>query len=69
MGVEIRERVLLMHALRAAFEHQRLFVVYQPQVDIRNGKILGAEALLRWRTDDGKFVPPDQFIPIANIQV
>lgn len=66
MGVEIRERVLLMHALRAAFEHQRLFVVYQPQIDIRSGKILGAEALLRWRTDDGKFIPPDQFIPIAE---
>ncbi|MBC3871251.1 bifunctional diguanylate cyclase/phosphodiesterase [Undibacterium oligocarboniphilum] len=66
MGVEIRERVLLMHALRAAFEHERLFLVYQPQVDMRTGKILGAEALLRWKTDEGKFIPPDQFIPIAE---
>ena len=66
MGVEIRERVMLMHALRAAFEHERLFLVYQPQVDMRTGKALGAEALLRWRTDEGKFVPPDQFIPIAE---
>ncbi|MBC3860645.1 EAL domain-containing protein [Undibacterium jejuense] len=66
MGVEIRERVLLMHALRAAFEHERLFLVYQPQIDMTTGKVLGAEALLRWKTDDGKFVPPDQFIPIAE---
>ena len=66
MGVEIRERVLLMHALRAAFEHERLFLVYQPQIDMVTGKVLGAEALLRWKTDEGKFVPPDQFIPIAE---
>src|SRR5450830_1939030 len=66
MGVEIRERVLLMHALRAAFEHERLFLVYQPQIDMVSGKVLGAEALLRWKTDEGKFIPPDQFIPIAE---
>ena len=66
MGVEIRERVLLMHALRAAFEHERLFLVYQPQIDMVTGKVSGAEALLRWKTDEGKFVPPDQFIPIAE---
>lgn len=66
MGVEIRERVSMMHALRAAVEKERLFLVYQPQIDIRTGKPLGAEALLRWKTDEGKFIPPDQFIPIAE---
>ncbi len=66
MGVEIRERVRLMHALRAAFENQRLFLVFQPQIDMASGRPVGAEALLRWKTDDGKFVPPDQFIPIAE---
>ena len=66
MGVEIRERVRLMHALRAAFENQRLFLVFQPQIDMVSGRPVGAEALLRWKTDDGKFVPPDQFIPIAE---
>jgi len=66
MGVEIRERVLLMPALRAAFEHEKLVLVYQPQVDIATGRILGAEAWLRWRTDAGKFIPPEQFIPIAE---
>lgn len=66
MGVEIRERVMMMHALRAAFEHEKLFLVFQPQVDIITGQVLGAEALLRWKTDEGKFIPPDQFIPIAE---
>nr|WP_230409708.1 EAL domain-containing protein [Undibacterium fentianense] len=66
MGVEIRERVRMMHALRAAFENERLFVVYQPQIDMRTGNAIGAEALLRWKTEDGQFVPPDQFIPIAE---
>ncbi len=66
MGVEIRERVRMMHALRAAFENERLFVVYQPQIDMRTGRAVGAEALLRWKTEDGQFVPPDQFIPIAE---
>ncbi len=66
MGVEIRERVRMMHALRAAFENERLFVVYQPQIDLRTKTAVGAEALLRWKTEDGSFVPPDQFIPIAE---
>ncbi|WP_394779221.1 EAL domain-containing protein, partial [Undibacterium sp.] len=66
MGVEIRERVRLMHALRGAFENQKLFLVFQPQIDMASGRAVGAEALLRWRTEDGKFVPPDQFIPIAE---
>ncbi|MFA9275524.1 MAG: EAL domain-containing protein [Candidatus Aquirickettsiella gammari] len=66
MGVEIRERVRMMHALRTAFENEKLFVVYQPQVDMRTERAVGAEALLRWKTEDGQFVPPDQFIPIAE---
>lgn len=66
MGVEIRERVRMMHALRSAFESERLFLVYQPQVDMRTKQAVGAEALLRWKTEEGKFIPPDQFIPIAE---
>jgi len=66
MGVDIRERVRMMYALRAAFEAGELFVVYQPQIDINSRKTVGAEALLRWKTADGTFIPPDRFIPIAE---
>lgn len=66
MGVEIRERVRMMHKLRSAFENEQLFLVFQPQVDMRTGQALGAEALIRWKTAEGEFIPPDQFIPIAE---
>jgi diguanylate cyclase (GGDEF)-like protein len=66
MGVEIRERVRIMHNLRAAFENKNLFVVYQPQIDMLSNRAIGAEALLRWRTEDGTFISPEQFIPIAE---
>jgi diguanylate cyclase (GGDEF)-like protein len=66
MGVEIRERVRMMHALRTAFGQNQLFVVYQPQIDLVTRRPVGAEALLRWQTPDGKFISPDRFIPIAE---
>ncbi|MBB3120065.1 MULTISPECIES: EAL domain-containing protein [Telluria group] len=66
MGVEIRERVRMMHALRTAFGQNQLFVVYQPQIDLFSRRPVGAEALLRWQTPDGKFISPDRFIPIAE---
>jgi diguanylate cyclase (GGDEF)-like protein len=66
MGVEIRERVRMMHALRSGFHRGELFLVYQPQVDLASGRPFGAEALLRWRTEDGRLVGPDRFIPIAE---
>ncbi len=66
MEFETRNRVCLLQDLRSAFELDRLFVVYQPQVDLQTGQTVGVEALLRWRRDDGKFVPPDQFIPLAE---
>lgn len=66
MGVDIRERVRLMHALRSALEAKELFVVYQPQIDLLTRRPVGAEALLRWKTKDGTFIPPDRFIPIAE---
>jgi diguanylate cyclase (GGDEF)-like protein len=66
MADDIRERVRMMHALREAFEQKRLFVVYQPQIDLATRRPTGAEALLRWRTADGDFIQPDNFIPIAE---
>ena len=66
MGTEIRERVRLLQGLRSAVDTNRLFVVYQPQVHLHSGKVVGMEALLRWRNDDGSYVPPDRFIPLAE---
>ena len=66
MGSDARERFKLLKGLRTGFEDSQLFVVYQPQVELGSGRVLGAEALLRWRTQDGRFIPPDQFIPLAE---
>ena len=66
MGSEIRERVRLLQNLRQAVESERLFVVYQPQVHLHTGAVVGMEALIRWRNEDGTFVPPDRFIPLAE---
>ncbi len=66
MGVEIRERVRMMHALRTGFAAGELFVVYQPQIDLATRRPVGAEALLRWHSAAGEFVSPARFIPIAE---
>ena len=66
MGVEIRERVRMMHALRSGFRNGELFLAYQPQIDLGTNRAFGAEALLRWRQQDGQLVSPDRFIPIAE---
>lgn len=52
--------------LRRAIEKKEFRLLYQPKVNVRSGRIVGAEALIRWQSDDGKVVPPDQFIPIAE---
>lgn len=66
MGTEARARALLLSELREAIENKQLFLVYQPQLNLNTHDLIGLEALLRWRTADGRFVPPDQFIPVAE---
>lgn len=52
--------------LRRALEAGQLELYYQPQVDVANGNIVSAEALLRWNHPQLGFIPPDQFIPLAE---
>jgi diguanylate cyclase (GGDEF)-like protein len=66
VAVQTRERVRLLQDLRRAFDSRRLFVVYQPQVDLLSGRVIGIEALLRWRDHLGNYIPPDHFIPVAE---
>lgn len=66
MGDDIIERVHLHQGLRQAIKQDHLFLVYQPQVSLPDGRPTGAEALLRWRTEDGQYVPPSRFIPVAE---
>ncbi|MGN6579626.1 MAG: EAL domain-containing protein [Bordetella sp.] len=52
--------------IRMAIAKREFSLVYQPIVDLRSRAIVGAEALIRWRTEDGSFINPDIFIPIAE---
>ncbi len=63
---EISETVKLEARLRRAMEQHELFLVYQPQYDLRHDKICGFEALLRWSPRDMEAVSPLRFIPLAE---
>ena len=60
------ERVTLENGLRRALDNGLLELYYQPQVGTADGRIVGAEALLRWRDETRGFIPPTTFIPIAE---
>lgn len=66
MGAEARDRALLLSSLRAAIDNAQLFLVYQPQVNLNTHALVGLEALVRWRAEDGSLIPPDRFIPVAE---
>lgn len=63
---EMRRRRELEKDLREALTLNQLFLVYQPQVDYRDHRIVGVEALLRWQHPQHGLVPPDLFIPLAE---
>jgi len=52
--------------IRSALERSEIFVVYQPKVTADSGKIVGFEALLRWKSKSLGFVSPSEFVPIAE---
>jgi diguanylate cyclase (GGDEF)-like protein len=66
MNARALERLALESSLRKAIERQEFELHYQPKLDIRHGRIVGVEALIRWHHPDMGYVAPDNFIPLAE---
>ena len=66
MSTGITERILLEQELHIALEEEQFYLDYQPQINLRTGKIESVEALVRWQHPVRGFVPPDTFIDIAE---
>jgi diguanylate cyclase (GGDEF)-like protein/PAS domain S-box-containing protein len=66
MGAEVRDRRQLEHDLRHAISRGELWLAYQPQLDIRQGVVVGFEALVRWKSASRGEISPGVFIPIAE---
>jgi len=66
MNASTLETLMIENALRRALERQEFRLFFQPQVDLRSGKIIGAEALIRWMHPERGLVPPCSFISIAE---
>ena len=60
------ERLTLENHLRKALDNRELFLAFQPKTEVRTGRVIGAEALLRWKHPKLGVVPPDEFVPLAE---
>jgi diguanylate cyclase (GGDEF)-like protein len=65
-NIKARERLLLLEALRNAIANSEFSLLYQPQVDLRSGRVFAVEALIRWRHPTLGLVCPADFIPMAE---
>lgn len=66
LALRQQRRLSLQSRLHRALERDEFTLHYQPLIDLDSGDIIGAEALLRWTTEDGERISPGEFIPVAE---
>ncbi|MFD1927335.1 EAL domain-containing protein [Sporosarcina siberiensis] len=66
MKLAFETEIKLNRGLRTAVKNNEFFLVYQPQLDIKSGKMTSMEALIRWNHPEWGLVSPDEFIPLAE---
>jgi len=66
LTMQIMSHVKLEVGLRRALQNDELYLLYQPQLDVRSNEIVGVEALVRWRHAERGVVSPNEFIPLAE---
>jgi len=66
MDADAHEYLLILNGLHKALDRREFFLMYQPQVNLLTGKVIGAEALIRWNHPQLGIVAPDRFISVAE---
>jgi diguanylate cyclase (GGDEF)-like protein/PAS domain S-box-containing protein len=66
MNASLEEKLVLLEGLRSALDEGQFRLVYQPKLDLHNGRVIGVEALLRWDHPQHGVIGPDRFIPLAE---
>jgi diguanylate cyclase (GGDEF)-like protein/PAS domain S-box-containing protein len=66
LSKEVQKRLAIDMALHNALTNNEMYMMFQPQYSLKTKEIIAAEALIRWENEQLGFVPPDQFIPIAE---
>lgn len=66
LTMQIMSHVKLEVGLRRALQNDELYLLYQPQLDVRSSEIVGVEALVRWRHPERGVISPTEFIPLAE---
>ncbi len=66
LTMQIMSHVKLEVGLRKALKNEELYLLYQPQIEVRTGELVGVEALVRWRHSERGIISPTEFIPLAE---
>lgn len=66
MNARASERLVLESSMRRGLEQNEFVLYFQPQVSLQDGRIIGAEALIRWNHPEQGMIPPGKFIPVAE---
>jgi EAL domain-containing protein (putative c-di-GMP-specific phosphodiesterase class I) len=66
MDTQVSNRLEMLINLRRALDQDEFKLYYQPKLSLKDGSVIGAEALIRWQSPEQGMVPPDRFIPFAE---
>lgn len=66
MNVNLMKKIEMQSELRKAIENREFVAYYQPQIQLSDNQLVGFEALIRWKKEDGQIIPPAEFIPLAE---
>jgi diguanylate cyclase (GGDEF)-like protein/PAS domain S-box-containing protein len=66
MNARVLDQLLMEHELRRAISNNELQLVFQPQMELSSGKLVGVETLVRWQHPEKGLLSPDHFIPVAE---